>query len=96
VHKIIQVLPQPKGEPLVQTVDYSYNARVRGLGNIFRYDFPHSDHNRFHHVHRFDAFADHEQETVQECEWPTLGQVLEELERWYYLNREQLPATEYP
>jgi hypothetical protein len=90
VEKILQVTKQPKGEPVVQTIDYHYNARVRGVGNVLRYDYPHPDHNRFHHVHRYDVFNGDEDGSVEACEWPTLGQVLDELEEWYYENRENL------
>ncbi len=93
VLKILQVTPQPKGEPLVQTIEYSYNARIRGLGNILRYDSPHPEHNRFHHVHRFNVFDGDEEGEVEECAWPTLGQALDELEEWYYDNRDELPVA---
>lgn len=91
VEKILRMEKQPKGEPTVQTTDYHYNARLKGVGNILRYDSPHVDHNGFHHVHRYDVFSGDSDGTVQACLWPTLGQVLEELEEWYYDNRDKIP-----
>lgn len=90
VDKILRVEEQPKGEPTVQTIDYHYNARLKGVGNILRYDSPHFDHNGYHHVHRFDVFNGDNTGTLTECEWPTLGRVLEELEQWYYDNQDRL------
>lgn len=91
VEKILQLSEQKSGEPTVQTVEYHYNARLRGFGNILRYDSSHPTHNQFHHVHRYDVFTTDDEGTVEECRWPTLGKVLDELEEWYYDNRERLP-----
>lgn len=93
VEKILEVTPQSKREPTVQTIDYHYNARIRGRGNILRYDSPHPDHNQFHHVHRYDVFNADDDGTVTECEWPHLGDVIGELEEWYYDHRNDLPIA---
>lgn len=92
VEKILTVTPQANNrEPTVQTTDYNYNVRLRGQGNVLRYDSPHPDHNQFHHVHRFDVFNGDDEGTVSECSWPTLGEVIGEVEEWYYDNRDNLP-----
>ncbi len=89
VEKLLILADLKSGEPTVQTVEYRYNARIRGVGNIVRHDGPHSTHNQFHHVHRYDVFNGDEEGTVKECEWPTLGQMLYNLEEWYYANYDE-------
>ena len=69
----------------VQTFAHSYNASLQGRGNILRYCSPHDDHNKFHHVHRFDVWGGDHQGSVDEVsadDWPTLGDVLHGLQRW--------------
>lgn len=78
------------GDAVVQTMVYNYNARLKGIGNILRYDSPHEDHNRFHHVHRFTVFDGDHDGWVGQCEWPTLGDVITELEAWFYQHYERL------
>jgi hypothetical protein len=94
VRKRIEILDGDGADALVQTVDYSYNAAIRGVGNILRYDSPHPDHNREHHVHRFDVFAGVERRPpifiLDESARPTLGEVIEEVQAWYYANLDQL------
>ena len=94
VHKLLRFVTEDQGpNELVQTIEYSYNANLP-IGNIVRYDSPHPDHNQFHHVHRFNVFdGDHIGE-VSECEWPTLGEVIGELEMWYYENYHRLYPSE--
>lgn len=77
----------------VQTTDYSYNVYIQGLGNIFRYDSAHHDHHSFHHVHRYDVFNGDREGTVERCEWPTLGEVIERAAEWYDANFEQLASV---
>ncbi|NTW52991.1 MAG: hypothetical protein HGB22_10460 [Chlorobiaceae bacterium] len=55
VQKRLDILDQEDRNPLVQTVSYSYNVFLTGVGNVFRYDSPHKDHNQQHHVHRYDV-----------------------------------------
>lgn len=77
----------------VQSVAYSYNAAVPGLGNILRYDSPHAGHRGHHHVHRYDVFSNDRDGTVadtSDTDWPTLGEVLDELRDWYYENFDRL------
>jgi hypothetical protein len=87
-----------KGNPLLELQFYANNAVLSSSGPIFRYNSPHVDHNQFHHVHRYDVFGDvlgpGEQmmppRQLHECEVPTLRQVIEEAEEWYYVNLSRL------
>jgi len=58
-------------------------------GTIFRYNSPHQNHREFHHVHRFDLLGTGAETVtpVDERDVPTLRQVLEEAEGWYWGNR---------
>lgn len=94
VNKHLVRLSGDGNNAIVQTVEYSYNAAVAGLGNIFRYDSPHHDHNQEHHVHRFDVLNG-DMEGIVENEHseqgrPTLREVLRELEDWFNTNRAAL------
>jgi hypothetical protein len=89
VYKRIQIIEGDGPNALVQTVDYSYHAYVANVGNILRYDSPHLDHYQEHHVHRFDTAS--KQETSvdfieNEEDRPTLGEIISEVENWYYDN----------
>lgn len=81
-------------DPLVRNAYYSYNVGVKGLGPIFRYDSPHLTHRPEHHVHRYDPFDQDAPQRVdalesdEEC--PTLAEVVEEAQAWYYENMERL------
>jgi hypothetical protein len=90
VSKLLEVVDGEGGMARVQTVEYSYNANLPGVGNILRYDSPHPDHNCFHHVHRFDVFDGDREGRAEACEWPHLGDVIGELEAWFYDNYERL------
>lgn len=95
VYKRIQILKGDGPNALVQTVDYSYNAYVDGIGNILRYDSPHPDHYREHHVHRFDTASKHEITVdfiLKEEDRPTLGEIISEVEHWYYDNADWILA----
>jgi hypothetical protein len=96
VAKKLRVLEGEGATATVQTFAYSYNANIVGLGNILRYCSPHEDHNQFHHKHTFDVLAGDRSGTVTEVaedDWPTLGQVFEELHEWFCANGEQLSAV---
>lgn len=81
VDKYLSII-DPGPPAFVQTVDYSYNASLDGVGNIFRYCSPHPDHNTFHHRHTYDVFSGDQFGNVSESGWPTLGEVIEELRCW--------------
>ena len=94
VFKRIEILEGDGANALVQTIDYSYNAVVRGIGNILRYDSPHPDHNHEHHRHYFDVFNREEilppTFIADEHQRPTLGEVIEEVRGWYFDNLDEL------
>jgi len=79
----------------------AYSAVLEGHGNIFRYDSPDlvqteltPGHHKYHHRHRFDVFGTGQEirpaEEVEERDVPSLRQVVEEAETWYWQHREQL------
>ena len=74
----------------IELVFYRYNMVLRNESLVFRYNSPHKDHNQFHHVHRYDVPGTGEQikppTRLRERDVPTLRQVLQEAERWYYQN----------
>ncbi len=93
VRKRLQILTDSGAASLVQTVAYSYNVVLAGVGNIFRYDSPHNDHNRFHHVHRFDVLNGDKRGFVRRVDpntWPHLQEVIDEAAEWYYANIDTL------
>ena len=84
--------------PTVRTVGYSYSAVLENVGSIFRYDSPHPDHNQFHHVHRYnilDGDVHGEVHSITPAtDWPTLGEVIQELCDWYFQHIDRLRHTE--
>lgn len=90
----VQILKQiclSGDEPLAQTGQYAYTAVLSGIGNIIRYDSPHMDHNRFHHAHKYDVLNGDKEGTIDELsedQRPTLAQMVDDLESWYYDNYE--------
>ena len=44
VQKTLEIVSGDGANATVQTINYSYNAYLKGVGNILRYDSPH-DHN---------------------------------------------------
>lgn len=85
-------------DPQVQTELYAYHVWIRGGGDILRYDnaHPHPGHADEHHVHYFDWRTNVQTKLVWVgfANWPTLGQVIEEVERWYWDNRAYLRDPE--
>lgn len=109
VDKILDILddfPGLGGDKTVKTNWYAYNVSVRNVGNIFRYDNQHEDylypgHQDSHHKHVFDLCTG--KELIQSPEWvgverwPTLGDVIIEVQGWYWENRDSLPEPDsYP
>jgi hypothetical protein len=90
VTKMLRILDGDGSTATVQTIAYSYSAVLAGRGNIFRYCAPHDltdgvEHHSYHHVHRFSVFDDDSHGTISrlsEDDWPTLGEVIEELRGW--------------
>jgi hypothetical protein len=93
VLKTIHILSGSGPTARVQTETYSYNASLRGIGNVFRYDSPHPHYPK-HHVHRYDALTRDTRGYVEDIEdeenRPTLGDVLDELRDWYYDNHDKI------
>ena len=89
VHKLLRHVDGHGGYTRVQSIEYNYNAVLVGRGCILRYDSPHL-HRPTHHVHRYDVLRGDKTGTVEPCEWPHLGSVVEELRTWYYENAERL------
>jgi hypothetical protein len=94
VRKTIGVLEGRGPGALVQTRTYSYNVRILGTGNVFRYDSPDPGgefddapaHHTEHHVHRYDVFSGDRRGTV-ECIYdieqvPTLREVIDAAADW--------------
>jgi hypothetical protein len=103
VEEHLEVLEGEGWNAYVQTYEYSYNASVRGHGNILRYDNVHSfpGHPDANHKHEFDWRTGEElpgfPEWTGRDERPTLGEVMEEVERQYWNNLDDLPEPDkYP
>jgi hypothetical protein len=88
VEKRMKVLNGDGENAMVERVAYSYNVSLSQRGNIFRYDSPHSTHNKQNHLHRFDVLNNDHDGTISFIEdedaTPTLGEVISEAEEWYY------------
>ncbi len=85
-------------DPEVQTIHYSYAARVQGHGCFLRYDnSPHHGHQDPHHRHVGDwrdlAGAGEQIQWVGRANWPTLGDVVSEARDWYWAHYDELPET---
>lgn len=68
---------------------------LAGIGNVCRDDSPHPDHNPCHKVHRFDVRAGDVECRIEEIgdeAWPTVGEVIDEAEKWYYANLNSRPT----
>jgi hypothetical protein len=90
VTKVLTIVGGTTRDPVVQTTSYTYNARIRGVGNILRYCSAHADHNSDHHVHRYDVVRGDRRGTTTlhgAPGWPTLGDVMAEIRDWYFSNQ---------
>lgn len=100
VEKNLAITEDGTPDPLVHTVDYAYNASVRGHGNILRHDNLHSypGHNDAHHRHEFDWRTGDDlpgsPSWVGADGWPTLSEFLEDVQQWYWQHRHELPEPE--
>jgi hypothetical protein len=94
VKKVLAILSGQDADAIVQSTEYSYNAISGGEHRVFSYHSPHLTHHRMHHVHRAVGLVG--EETVTEVapegdlSYPTLGEVVRELEVWYWEHRDQL------
>jgi len=93
VKKEIAVLAGEGPTALVQTTKYSYHCHIGGGPNILRYDSPVA-HRDFHHKHLFDTFGDNSETEILHLDTeesvPTLHEVLQELQAWYWENHEKI------
>ena len=102
VDKTIEIVKGMGDHAIIQTVLYEYNVSIRSHGNIFRYDnsHPRNGHPDNHHKHIFDWKLDGQGEGqviwIGESQWPTLGDVIAEAEKWYFENQDELPGQNYP
>lgn len=86
---------------LVHTISYSDNVSITQHGNIFRYEEQHRDHRENHpdkhHKHKFDVNTTNEIEVewIGDQNWPTLGDVIQEAQNWYYDNRDWYDNNNY-
>ena len=95
VSKVLRVLDDSVSDPMVQTHRYRYHASLQNVGNLLLYESAHSDHNRDHHRHEYDPWTDTElpdsPQMVGDAGWPHLGDVISEVEQWYWDNFAKLP-----
>lgn len=97
VRKFLAVVDCEGAHEKVQTVDYKYHAHISDVRNVFRYCSPHDDHNKHHHVHRYDVFGNGKKIKPptflhEEDDRPTLGDVIKELHAWYDANEGAITA----
>jgi hypothetical protein len=75
-----------------RTIDYTYHAYQRRgprlVQNILRYDnvHRHADHPDTHHKHEYDDVGREHIRHVGE-DWPTLGDVIDEVHDWWLARR---------
>lgn len=97
VEKKLEIVWRDRGEPLVQTVNYGYNASIQGWNSFLRWDNYHQypGHQDPHHLHRMAWQTGLElpgsPERIGAQGWPTLAEAIREVGSWYYDNFEQLP-----
>lgn len=101
--KKLLAVDEREAELRVQTEMYAYNASIQGGHNILRYDNQHPErlypgHNDPHHKHLFDWTTDANLSGspfwIGESNWPTLGEVVGELEQWHADHYAQLSAPQ--
>lgn len=89
VDKEISVLDGRGNTARVQTTRFRYQAWVRGVHNILRYESPH-EHRPRPHKHVYNTFGDGRELEVLDLEGeddvPTLGEVVRELQAWHAEN----------
>ncbi len=95
VFKSILVLSGDGPTAMVQRAKYNYHAQFRDGTPILRYDSA-DDHRPLHHKHIYDPFdpsVEGELENIPDVDdTPTMGQVIEELEVWYWANKATISA----
>lgn len=100
VEKNLVVIEDGTPDPLVQTVDYAYNASIRGQETILRHDNLHRypGHQDEHHRHEYDWNTGDDlagsPSWVGAQGWPTLSEFIEEVEKWYWEHEGKLPDSD--
>lgn len=98
VDKTLAIVEDDPRDPLVQTVDYSYNASVRRCSNFLRHDNAHAHpgHPDNHHRHVFDWRTGDPLSDPEWCggDWPTLGDFIGFARDWYWAHWNDLPNPE--
>ena len=88
VNETLKVVDGEGMNATVHPVRYSYNAVIGKLGPLLRYDSGHGTHHKGHHKHEYDVLAGDTEGMVillaNEEARPTLGEVIDEVEAWYY------------
>mgnify|MGYP001611148168 CR=1 FL=1 len=84
VEKYLETYEAPSGQIFVRGFSYRYNAYLPGKHNLLRFDNGHSFDE--YHRHEWDWATGKETERciITRNEFPTLGEVLDELERQYW------------
>ena len=89
VDKEIAILDGRGMTARVQTTRFRYQAWVRGVHNVLRYESAH-EHRPHVHKHVYNTFGDGRELEVLELEdeedIPTLGEVIRELQLWHAEN----------
>ena len=104
VFKVQAFFTRPDGRPAVQTQLYEYHVMLRlpqGERNLFRYDNAHAHvgHADPHHRHGYDDDGTAQVEHLSERgwavgDWPTLGDVIDEVHEWWRSASTAPPPTE--
>ena len=97
VEKHLAIIGGDYDDPLVQTIQYRYNASVRGWDTFLRNDnsHPYPGHPDDHHRHVEDLWTGEKLvEWVGEARWPTLTDFVNDVQDWYYAHRDKLPDPE--
>lgn len=95
VEKNLEILSGRGAGALVQTRYFRYNAWLKNVNNILRYDSA-CDHRALPHKHTFDTFGGGRELELRElatsADVPHLDDVIREVQGWYDLNRHRLDA----
>jgi hypothetical protein len=96
VRKVLEVVEDHETDPLVQTVEYAYNAHLSGHGNFLRCDNSHAHpgHETDNHRHEWDYRTEEDLPGSPRCtgiDWPLLSEFIADVETWYWSHAEELP-----
>ena len=84
VEKYLETYEANSGQIFVRSFSYRYNAYITGKHNVLRYDNGH-DFDEYHrHVWAIETGAEMEERTITRSEFPTLGEMPDELEDMFF------------